>query len=201
MRSSPNKLRAALLGLLWVSVANAAEIDETMAAGVMAAYLRYIAALTSWPGDEAAAADRPIRIGVVGRDPNGVMTPIRARTQSGEGLLAQDRQIELLDLQSAGGDRDRAQIASCALLFLSEGAEADWQRLRPVVGALPIVTVSEMEGFTDQGGMIEYFVDRRSGKVRMKVNLPAVRAAGVSLSARFLTLNSVILVDEREAVR
>lgn len=191
------------MGLLWVSVgvANAAEIDKTMAAGVMAAYLRHIAALTSWPGDDVAVADQPLRIGVVGRDPNGVMTPIRARTGSGEGLLAQDRRIQLLDLQGAGGDSVRAQLASCALLFLSEGAEADWQRLRPVVGALPIVTVSEMEGFADQGGMIEYFVERRSGKVRMKVNLPAVRAAGVTLSARFLALNSVILVGEREEAR
>lgn len=190
------RICATLIGLLWVSTAaQAAQIDEVKAAGVMAAYLRHIAALTSWPDDDPA---EPIRIGLVGRDPNGVMDPIRVRTESADGLLAQDRPIMLVEL---GNEVGRRELASCALLFLSAGAEQDWQRLRPVVGTLPIVTVSEMEGFTDLGGMIEYFVDLPSGKVRMKVNLPAVRAAGISLSARFLALKAVIVLGEQEAQR
>ncbi|MEJ2087697.1 MAG: YfiR family protein [Gammaproteobacteria bacterium] len=190
------RLCTSLVGLLWVGMAaQAAQIDGVTAANLMAAYLRHIAALTSWPDDDPA---EPIRIGVVGRDPNGVMDPIRIRTESADGLTAQERPIMLVEL---GNEVGPPELASCALLFLSEGAEQDWQRLRPMVGKLPIMTVSEMEGFTDLGGMIEYFVDRRSGKVLMKVNLPAVRAAGISLSARFLALKSVIVLGEQEAQR
>jgi hypothetical protein len=194
----------ALIGLLLLSTGThvaeieAAEVDAGKAAGVMAAYLRHIAALTHWPGDESTE-EQPIRIGVVGRDPNGVMAPIRERTESGDGLLAQGRPIRVLDLEQASDDAaDLDRLASCALLFFSHGADEQWQRIQAEIGALPIVTVSEMEGFADRGGMIEYFIEPRSGKVRMKVNLQAMRAAGISFSARFLALKAVIVLRERE---
>jgi len=191
---------AILALILMGSGASAAEIDRNKAAQVMAAYLRHIATLTSWPTSTAADANRPILVGVVGTDPNGVMTPFRDRTESGEEIKAQDRPIRLLDLniQPDSGDAARERLASCDLLFLSEDADDEWQRIRPLVDGLPIVTVSEMTGFADEGGMIEYFVERRSGKIRMKVNLNVMRGAGLSISARFLGLNAVVVVGGRE---
>lgn len=199
MPARRNKACVVLLGLLLSAGAQAAEIDRAKAAGVMAAYLRYIAALTSWPESAATGDAEPLLIGAIGRDPNSVMDPIRQRLQSGEGLVAQGRPIRLIDLDlDADDEREPDQLTSCALVFLSEGTDEEWQRLRPLVGSLPIVTVSEMEGFADEGGMIEYFVDRQSGKVRMKVNLEAMRAAGVSFSARLLALKSVVVMDAPE---
>ena len=79
MRVSRNTVRTVLLGVLLIGPSNpfAAEIDRNKAAGVMAAYLRHIAALTTWPSMDAAGPNQPIRIGVVGSDPNGVMAPMR----------------------------------------------------------------------------------------------------------------------------
>jgi hypothetical protein len=199
MAMSRNTVCAALLGLLLAGAdANGAEIDQAKAAAVMAAFVRHIAALTDWPGQDDSETDDPIRIGLVGRDPNGVMSPIRSRTQSGEGLLAQGRSIELLDLDSAPED---VQILTCAMLFFSADAEREWDRLRPVLADRPIVTISEMEGFADRGGIVEFRIDRRLGKVRIRVNLHAMRTAGVTLSARFLGLDSVMLVDAPKEAR
>lgn len=185
--------------ILLVPEAKAAEFDRNKVAGIMAAYLRHIAALTSWPGEEDAAGE-PIRIGVVGLDPNGVMRPIRLRLESEGGLLAQDRPIVLTSLaETPAGTIESDALASCGLIFVSEGAEEAWNRIRPLVSRLPVVTVSEMQGFSDNGGMVEYFVERRSGKVRMKINLEAVRSAGVTLSARLLSLKSVVVVGAGEA--
>ena len=172
---------------------------ELTPAEVKAAYLRYIAELTTWPGDPVAGVDQPILIGVIGDDPNGVMNPIRAHLENGEDLLAQKRPIRLVDLQVASDDgEDPEGLASCALIFLSEGSKEDWERIQPAVNALPIVTVSEIKGFAERGGMIEYFIDRRTGKVRLKINLRSTREAGITLSARILTLRTVILLGERE---
>lgn len=199
MRAHGNKICVVLLGVLLCAGAQAAEIDRAKAAAVMAAYLRHIAALTSWPESAAAGAREPLLIGAIGRDPNGVMDPFRQRMQSEEGLVAQGRPIQLVELNPAADEEGATdQLVSCALVFLSEGTDEEWRHLRPLVGSLPIVTVSEMEGFADQGGMIEYFVDRQSGKVRMKINLQAMRAAGVSFSARLLVLESVIVMDAPE---
>lgn len=178
----------------------AAEIDETKAAAVMSAYLRHIAALTTWPSERVADGDRPILFGVVGDDPNGVMSPIRKRIDSGEGLLAQGRKIHVVDLKMPSEDGEDLErvLAPCALLFLSEGAQDEWTRIKPAVTSLPIVTVSEMKGFAGLGGMIEYFVDLGSGKVRLIVNLRAMREAGITLSARLLALDAVTVLAERE---
>ena len=61
---------------------------------------------------------------------------------------------------------------------------------------MPIVTVSEFEDFASKGGVIEYFIDVNEGKVRMIVNMDAMKRAGVVLSSRILRLKSVIILRE-----
>jgi hypothetical protein len=193
-------LRIVLVALLLVHGAalQAAEIDRAKAAAVMAAYVRHIASYTQWPGD-ASSADQPIRIGLIGADPNRVIAPIRARTESGEGLVAQGRPIQVVVLGAQSvGDAGFDELSACDLLFISAEAEEDWRRVQPLIEALPIVTVSEMEGFVNRAGMVEFYIERRSGKIRIKVNLPAMRDAGISFSSQFLTSNSVILLDGGE---
>ena len=194
--------RAAFAALLLIGPGHtySAAIDETKAASVMAAYMRHIAALTTWPGERVADTDQPILFGVVGDDPNGVMNPIRKRVNSTEGLLAHGRKIRIVDLKlpADAGENLEGVLAPCALLFLSEGAQDEWARIQPAVTSLPIVTVSEMKGFAGLGGMIEYFVDLGTGKVRLIVNLHTMREAGIILSARLLALEAVTVVGERE---
>ena len=189
----------ALAGLLLVG-AEGSHAAGLTPAEAKSAYLRYIAVYATWPG-EPADDHQPIVIGVVGDDPNGVITPIRNRLESGRELLARKRPIRLLDVQLTSGEGvDLAALASCDLIFLSEGAEEDWQRIQSAVNALPILTVGEIKGFAESGGMIEYFSPRRSGKVRMKINLQTMRRAGIMLSAQLLALDVVIVLDEREEV-
>jgi len=202
MSSVPKPIwQATLASILFIGATSyAATVDETKAAGVMAAYLRHIAALTTWPDDRTDDDRQSILIGVVGEDPNGVMNPIRARIESNEGLLAQGRPLRLVDLAPTSPDRDalEAALVPCALLFLSEGSQGEWDRMQSMLSAMPIVTVSEVKDFAERGGMIEYFIDLGTGKVRLIVNLQSVREAGIVLSARLLMLDSVTVLDGPE---
>ena len=96
------------------------------------------------------------------------------------------------------GDLDA--LSACAMLFLSEGAEEEWQKLQPLVA----VAARSSPSARWKGSWFEGRHDRvlhrsfQSGKVRMKVNLAAMRDADISLSARFLALKSVDLLGERE---
>jgi YfiR/HmsC-like len=176
----------------------AATVDRTKAAEVKAAYLKHIAALTTWPEGKLGAADRPIVIGVLGPDPNGVMAPIRARIQSRDGLQAQGRRLELLDMDSTGELPDAVAMATaleaCDVLFLSADAEREWARVQPLLGRRPIVTVGEIDSFARRGGMIEYLLDVDDGKVHLIVNLDAIQRAGIVLSARLLALQNVVVL-------
>ena len=204
-------MTAIRLGLLTMSlgfllhgtaVSHAAEIDRTRAAGVMAAFLRHIANFATWPEEETLNAGQTIQFGLIGADPNGVIQLIAERTESGGQLLAKGRPIRVVVPNQPGGEHaDIDTLSDCALLFISEGSEDQWALVAQQVQQLPIVTVSEMPGFVDHGGMVEYFVERRTGKVRMKVNLQAARDAGISFSSNFLSLDSVIPLEEPEETR
>ena len=204
------RVRCWLAGLCWTIMpaadgAFAAAIDEAKAAEVKAAWLKNIAALTTWPEDEAnldksVERDSPIVIGVVGRDPNGVISFLRSRIETPKGLLAQGRPLQLLDVKLPDGDLERdsiiSSLAACDLLFLSEDGESDWIQIKPLIGVMPIVTVSEFNNFARQGGVIEYFINVDEGRVFMIVNMDAMKRAGLVLSARLLSLTNVIILRE-----
>lgn len=207
VRSRP---RSWLVGLCWTFLlaANgtfAAAIDEVKAAQVKAAWLKNIAALTTWPQDKAILEktderDSPIVIGVLGSDPNGVISFLRSRINTPKGLLAQGRPLQLLEVKLPVGDLERDSIvsllAACDLLFLSADGESDWTQIKPLIELMPIVTVSEFEDFARQGGVIEYFIDVDKGRVFMIVNIDAMKRAGVVLSARLLSLTNVIILRD-----
>ncbi len=197
----------AVLGLVAASTF-AATIDRVKAGELKAAYLKQIAALTTWP-DTAADAHtrsrtdsrtRPIVIGVLGPDPNGVMAPIRLRMQSEVPLSAQGRRLELLDIPAMGDASDDAAMTdalqACDVLFLSADAEGDWARVKPLLGVRPIVTVSEMASFAREGGMIEYVLDVDGGTLRLIVNLDAIQRTGIVLSSRVLALKNVVVLRD-----
>ena len=186
--------------LFAASSALADTIDMDKAALVKSAYLKNIASHTTWPPQKVGDKQQPIVIGVLGADPNGVILPMRERLDD---LLAQGRRLQLIELDAPSSDPDGlvAELRGCHLLFLSEDGAGYWARIKPLIDTMPIVTISEFKSFAKQGGMIEYFIDSRAGRVRMIVNTVAVKQAGLVLSARFLGLKRavVILSDGEDA--
>ena len=47
-----------------------------------------------------------------------------------------------------------------------------------------VLTVSDIEGFAGLGGMVELFTER--SKIRMRINLEAVKAANLKISSKLL---------------
>lgn len=189
-------LLAGALSLLLGHSAYPAEIGAARAAAIKAAYLRYIAEYTSWP--EAADAGQPIVIGLLGSDPNGVAALIRSKAEGPEGLQAQGRPLKLINLElpTASGENTVAmtRLSQCDLVFLSEDGEAHWQQIRGVIGNRSIVTVAEVSGFAADRGMIEFVIDRDAGRVRMRINIDAVKRADLVLSARLLGLKEGVII-------
>ena len=147
-------------------------------AAIAAAYLRYIAEFTTWPAASFPDADAPLVIAVMGDDASGVAAIMR-RAIEGKGLSAQSRRIELRQLTPPEGgaqavERLRAGLSAAHLLFLSRSEQTRWSTLRPLVAPLPIVTVSEIDGFAAAEGMIEFVVDPEENRVVMHIDLDAV---------------------------
>jgi len=78
------------------------------------------------------------------------------------------------------------ELPACDIVYL--GA-ADEYRSRDILAKLserPVLTISDLSGFNQAGGMIELFLEE--GKLRFAVNLAALKRAGIEINARLLGL-------------
>ena len=129
---------------------------------------------------------------------NGVAALIRSKAESPEGLTAQGRPLKLVDLvlpTASGGDAlAMTRLTQCDLLFFSEDGDAHWQQVQDVIGSRAIVTVGEVSGFATRRGMIEFVIDPDTSRVRLRINIDAVKRADLNLSARLLGLKEGVII-------
>jgi YfiR/HmsC-like len=75
----------------------------------------------------------------------------------------------------------------CQLLFLSsEEKPVRMQAWLDTLQDVPVLTVSDQEGFLDQGGMIALIND--GGRLQFEVNLERVEHTGIKLSSKMLQI-------------
>lgn len=86
----------------------------------------------------------------------------------------------------------RPEAALCHVLYIA-GSE-QWQSAALIDSSRLnlVLTISEIRGFADTGGMIQLY--RAKDRLRFKINLATTRKVGLKLSARLLELAD--LVDE-----
>jgi hypothetical protein len=130
---------------------------------IKAAFVYDMLKATQWP----KARSGYVVLCVLGRDPFG------AAWQTIEGRPLGKRKLDVAPIQ-AGND-----FGACDALFVGTSERAQWPQIRTTLGARPILTMSEMVGFAQDGGMVALMaVDNR---LRFDVNLKAVRNAGLSI--------------------
>lgn len=173
--SSPIFVRCIAFLILLVSSAifpasDAAQAVHATKSDVEAAYLYNFGKFVHWPEDAHLTT---LNICILGHDPFG---PSLDRIVAGERI--DDHALTVTRLKDMSG------IHACAMVFIA-GSEAP--RLTEEMSALagsPVMTVSDMPGFMERGGMIQFvLVDTR---VRFEVNLNAANKCGLTLSSQLL---------------
>jgi hypothetical protein len=161
---------------LWAS---GAVLAAPTPAQVEAVFLFNFTQFVDWPPQAFAGPGSPIVIGVLGSDPFGAALDevVRGEVVNGHPLVVHRAQ--------------RVQeLADCQILFIGSSERA---HLAPVLAALKgrnILTVSDLDEFANQGGMICFvLVDN---KVRLRVNVEAAKAAGLTLSSKLLRFAQIV---------
>ena len=143
---------------------------------VKALFLFNFAQFVTWPSPQPS--DTPFVIGIVGDDP---FNSYLDETVRGEKVNNQS-----LTTQRFRRGRDPR---NCNILFISQ-SERD--RAADIVSNLKgrsVLTVSDIDGFADLGGMIELFTE--NNKIHIRINLEAVRAANLRVSSKLLRVAEV----------
>jgi len=140
---------------------------------VKAAFLLNFTKFVEWPPGSFPAADSPLTICIVGKDPFLKFLDDMVADESVNG--------HRLTVRRLSAD---AATQGCRVLFAGVG-EQDVARILGSAGR-GVLTVGEGDRFMRAGGMITFVIQNQ--RVRFDVNLSAAQAAGLRLSARLLTV-------------
>jgi hypothetical protein len=140
-----------------------------------AAFIFNFSQFVEWPTNAFNSENDPVIIGVVGSDPFG---PILDR-------IVQDEKVRGRSLVVERYARPN-EIKRCHILFVSKSLAAQWPEILRAVSDQPILTVSDMDRFSNRGGMIHLVTERNL--VRMRVNPEIARRAGLTISSKLLRL-------------
>jgi hypothetical protein len=141
-----------------------------------AAYLYNFAKFVEWPPATFPATNSPLVIGVLGEDPfdGSLDSTVQNKKIDGHPLLVRR-------LKTA------AEAKSCQVLFINSAEKKRWPEISAALAGASVLTVSEnWDRFTDQGGMIELFMENK--RVNFDINNEAAKQAGLKISSKLLQL-------------
>jgi hypothetical protein len=168
-------LMLVLSAVIWAGHAARAEenIDIDRKYPLISAYIYNFTQFTVWP---ESAVKSTFTVCVVGRDPFGsFLNPIQSKEVKGSRI----------SIKRYNNGKEGA-LSACNVLFIA-GSESDniASILAPLRGT-PVLTMSDIEGFADAGGMVEFKPE--SGKIGIWIDLATVKTAGIAISSKLLSL-------------
>ena len=160
------------LGVLWG--AGAATADPPSEAALKAAFVYNFAKFVEWPANTAATD--ALTVCVAGTRPE-LATSLAGLA----GKSAQGRALAVKNNVLA------ADLDSCQVLYLGSDARALAGQAR---GRAGLLTVSDVPGFAQSGGMIGLFSEGE--RIRFEINPRSAEAAGLKVSSQLIKLAKVV---------
>jgi len=173
------KLRAIailLLFLLAAPLAAAASLPEYQ---VKAAFVHSFGKYVIWPSAAFAAPTTPFIVGILGTDPFGeAFVALQQKN-------VQSRPLEIRRIARPGEAR------GCHIVFISRSEQRRLGELLAGLKGLNTLTVSDIDGFAREGGMIQLLL--QDNQVRFEINLRAAQAEGLTISSNLLKLATAVV--------
>jgi hypothetical protein len=163
---------AAIAALTWAPLAYGQTLgfDEPE---VKAVFLFNFAQFVGWPESAFVDQTSAFVIGILGNDPFGPIIDdvVKGEVVNGRGLIVQRfRSVE--------------ELTPCHILFISGVDPDQFNRVFATLRGQPVLTVGDAEGFATGGGAIRFMTAQK--RIRLRVNVAAVKAANLTISSRLL---------------
>jgi len=146
---------------------------------VKAVFLFNFAQFVDWPAEAFPDSNAPLVIGVLGDDPFGKVLDQTVRDEHLGRRPFQLRRYQRVD-----------EIKTCHILFISKSAASPPEEILAGLKNRPILTVSEVNRFTERGGMIRFVTDR--SRIRLQINLAAAEAAHLTIGSKLLRVAEIV---------
>jgi hypothetical protein len=140
-----------------------------------AAFLFNFAMFVEWPQHAFAERTSPFVIGVLGENP---FHDDLAKTLQNKKIDDHPLQVREIHLP--------VEATNCHLLFISASEKKRLPEVLQSVKGSSVLTVSEIDGFTQEGGMINFVL--QGTKVRFQINKETASASGLRISSKLMNL-------------
>ncbi|HEV8579352.1 MAG TPA: YfiR family protein [Thermoanaerobaculia bacterium] len=149
-----------------------------------AAFLYNFTKFVEWPAAAFHDDRSSLRLCVLGEDPFGGSLQAIAKEE------VAGRKVTVLrsDLLS--------DPSGCQILFVSRSEEGRLTAILEAVRDAPVLTVGEMEGFLEVGGIINFIL--QGSKVRFEINQESAERAGIKISSKLLRLATRVVSEARK---
>jgi len=150
---------------------------------IEAVFLFNFTQFVSWPASAFAGAADPFVICVLGEDPfDGYLDDTVRGERVGERSLVvrRYRHIEEIDV--------------CHVLFISKSENSKLSQILVQLAGRGVLSVSDADHFGKRGGMVRFVVEQN--RVRLRVNVEAAKAAGLTFSSKLLRVVDIVDTDK-----
>lgn len=145
---------------------------------IKAAYLYNFINYIDWPENAFPGPGGTITIGVVGQNSFGAALEVL------NGKQVKGRTVALKQIT------DIKDLDQCQIVFINSSEKAHLPELLEKLKDSRALTVSEIDGFAQQGGIINFISEHN--KVRFEINPDAARRLGLNISSELLKLAKVV---------
>jgi hypothetical protein len=152
---------------------------------IKAGFLYNFAKFIEWPAQAFPDAHAPITIGILGQDPFGDILD-----QAIKGQVINGRKLAIRRLKGIG------DLKACHILFISSSEKKHLTHILEGLKASSVLTVGEIDGFTQRGGIIKFTV--AESQVRLEINVDLAQQAGLKISAKLLALAKIVRNEHHE---
>ncbi len=163
---------------LWILLAAHGHSQEfPLEFKVKAVLLKKIVKFIDWPAAVNGKATSSVTLAFLGESP--VWPVFQAMADQGKQGALVLRKIE-----------DRADANCCKVLFIGSDQRDNLKEIFGLLKGRPTLTVGEMEGFAEAGGMVEIY--NREGNIHFKINKGVADAAGINIRSNLLRIAEVV---------
>lgn len=148
--------------------------EQKIKAGLVYNLLKY----TAWPKESALNTKGKLQICLLGADPfDGYLSPLEGRT-------AQQVPIAIDHIKNI------ADAVQCSVVIIHRSQAQNLPELLLTLKGKNILTVSDIEQFAQQGGMVE--LTKEGEKISLHINKGAVIHAGLNIQDPMLKLAKIV---------
>ena len=175
------KLRLLQALLLAISLSAGAQVnigEDTL----KALYSYKFALFNEWPKTKVSN-NNALEFCVIGRNPFG-----QAALEAVEGKPVKDKAVHVEVF--ANGLLSEESLGNCHVLFISNSEIHRLPAILDSLHQLPILTISDIQGFSKHGGMITLI--QSGDRLQFEINPDAIQQAGMAMSSKIIELGAVV---------